>query len=92
MYDMATRRRPFAAASPSETVMNVLDLEAEPLTLVCPSRPDWLERIIHTALAKDADDRYQSAVDLRNRLLLETSGGSHEFVYSDQPAQSYGAR
>jgi eukaryotic-like serine/threonine-protein kinase len=88
MYEMATKRRPFAGSSPAETVMNVLDMEAEPLTLVCPSRPDWLERIVHTALAKDAHDRYQSAVDLRNRLLLETSGGSHECDYSARRVRS----
>ena len=81
MYEMATKRRPFAGSSPAETVMNVLDVEPEPLTLVSPLRPDWLERIVHTALAKDANDRYPSALDLRNRLLLETSGGSHESEY-----------
>jgi serine/threonine-protein kinase len=74
MYEMATKRRPFAGSSSAETVMNVLDKEAEPLTLVSPSRPEWLERIVHTALAKDARDRYPSALDLRNRLLVETSG------------------
>ena len=92
MYEMATRRRPFAGSSPAETVMNVLDKEAEALTLVRPSRPDWLERIIHTTLAKDANDRYQSAADLRTTLDPETSGGSHEFAYSERPAVSYGSR
>ena len=38
MYEMATKHRPFAGSSPAETVMNVLDMEAEPLTLVSPSR------------------------------------------------------
>ena len=89
MYEMATKRRPFAGASPAETVMNVLDKEAEPLTLVSPSRPEWLERIVHTALAKDASDRYPSALNLRNRLLVDTSGGSHGSEYREQRALSY---
>jgi eukaryotic-like serine/threonine-protein kinase len=91
MYEMATNRRPFAGSSPAETVMNVLDMEAEPLTLVCRSRPEWLERIVTKALAKAAQDRYQSAADLRHAL-LETSGGCYECEHSERRAIQYGSR
>jgi eukaryotic-like serine/threonine-protein kinase len=91
MYEMATKRRPFAGSSPAETVMNVLEMEAEPLTLVCPSRPESLERIVSKALAKNARDRFQSAADLRNSL-LEISGGSHDSDYSERRVLTNGSR
>jgi serine/threonine protein kinase len=91
VYEMATQRRPFAGSSPAETVMNVLEMVPEPLTLVCQSRPKSLERVVCKALAKSAKDRYQSAADLRHAL-LEVSGGSHESEYSERRALRYGSR
>jgi eukaryotic-like serine/threonine-protein kinase len=91
IYEMATRRRPFSGSSPAETVMNVLEMDPEPMTLICPSRPPWLERIVAKALSKGAKDRYQSAVDFRNSL-LKTSGGSHESDYSERRVLAYGSR
>jgi serine/threonine protein kinase len=68
IYEMATGRLPFAGASPSETVTNVLDKLPEPLTKLSPHQPARLERIVRRLLAKRADDRYQSAAELRKEL------------------------
>jgi serine/threonine protein kinase len=65
IYEMATGRLPFAGGSPSETVTNVLDKAPEPLTKLSPGQPARLERIVKRLLAKRADDRYQSAAELR---------------------------
>jgi eukaryotic-like serine/threonine-protein kinase len=65
IYEMATGRLPFAAASPSETVRNILDSEATPLTDLAPDRPAQLGRIVRRLTAKRADDRYQTAAALR---------------------------
>jgi len=65
IYEMATGRLPFAAASPSETVTNILENDPSPLTKLSPQRPVALERIVLRLLAKRADERYQSAADLR---------------------------
>ena len=65
IYEMATGRLPFAAASPSETVTNILENDPLPLTKLSPQRPVALERIVLRLLAKRADERYQSAADLR---------------------------
>jgi serine/threonine-protein kinase len=73
MYEMATRRRPFTGASPAETVMNVLDMTPRPLRVISPERPLWLEQVVTKAMAKDATDRYQSVVELRNALGREAS-------------------
>ncbi len=68
IYEMATGRLPFAGASPSETVTNVLDKPAAPLTSLSPERPKALEQIVTKLLAKRAIDRYQSAADLLGAL------------------------
>jgi serine/threonine protein kinase len=64
MYEMATGRLPFAGASPSETVSNVLDTDPVPLTVLAPQHPKKLEAIVHRLLARKASDRYASAADL----------------------------
>ena len=68
IYEMATGRLPFAGASPSETVTNVLEKDPVPLTTLASDRPRELERIVKQLLAKRAADRYQSAADLREAL------------------------
>ncbi len=68
IYEMATGRLPFAGASPSDTVSNVLDKDPAPLTSYSPDRPPQLERIVNRLLAKLPDQRYQSAADLRGAL------------------------
>jgi eukaryotic-like serine/threonine-protein kinase len=64
MYELATGRLPFAAASPAETVTNILEKEPAPVTSLSPNRSGQLGRIINKLLAKNADDRYSSASEL----------------------------
>lgn len=64
IYEMATGRLPFAGASPSETVTNVLEKDPAPLTTLTPDRPKALEQIVNRLLAKRASDRFASAADL----------------------------
>lgn len=68
IYEMATGRLPFAGASPSETVTNILEHDAAPLTQLSPQRPVALERMVRKLIAKRADERYQSANDLHDSL------------------------
>jgi len=68
MYEMATGRLPFAGASPSETVNNILEKDPIPLTTLSPDRPLPLERIVSRLLAKSGASRYQSAGELRAAL------------------------
>jgi non-specific serine/threonine protein kinase len=61
IYEMATGRLPFAGASPSETVTNILENEPTPLTQLSPERPLQLEHMVTRLTAKRADARYQDA-------------------------------
>jgi serine/threonine protein kinase len=68
MYEMATGRLPFAGASPYETVTNILEKDPTPLTKLSPNRSAALERIVTRSLAKDPDQRYQSASEMHDAL------------------------
>ena len=46
IYEMATGRLPFAGASPSETVTNILENQPTPLTKLSPERPAQLEQMV----------------------------------------------
>jgi serine/threonine protein kinase len=61
IYEMATGRLPFAAASPAETVTNILEKEPVPVTMLSPNRSGQLDRVVKKLLAKNAEDRYASA-------------------------------
>lgn len=77
MYEMATGRLPFAGASPSETVSNVLDKDPVALTVLAPQHPKSLEATVHRLLAKKASQRYATAADLIKTLTpLSATPGS----------------
>jgi len=69
IFEMATGRLPFAGASPSETVANVLDKEPVPLTSLAPQHPKGLEDVVRRLLSKKAGDRYPAASELTIALL-----------------------
>jgi len=61
IYEMATGRLPFAGATPSETVGNILEKPAVPLTELAPQHPEALSDIVTRLTAKLADERYESS-------------------------------
>jgi len=69
IFEMATGRLPFAGASPSETVANVLDKEPVPLTSLAAQHPNGLEDVVRRLLSKKAGDRYPTANELTIALL-----------------------
>jgi serine/threonine protein kinase len=60
LYEMISGRVPFDGKSPADVMAAVLSHEIWPLTDV----PAELERIVRKALAKDREQRYQTAKDL----------------------------
>jgi serine/threonine protein kinase/Tol biopolymer transport system component len=64
LYEMVSGRRPFSAATPSDTLVAILEREPPSLLVVMPETPAELDRIVMKALTKERDERYQNAKDL----------------------------
>jgi serine/threonine protein kinase len=71
IYEMVAGRLPFAGVTSSHTVVEILEKEPAPLAKPGTRKvPPEIERIVSKALAKNPDERYQTAkdmlIDLRN--------------------------
>ena len=68
LYEMASGVRPFAGDTPMSTLSSIIKDTPKPVTEVRAGLPRDLAKIVNRCLAKDVEDRYQSAKDLRNDL------------------------
>ena len=68
LYEMLTGRRPFEGKSQASLIGAILDHEPPPVTSLQPLTPAILDDIVARCLEKNADDRWQSARDLRRQL------------------------
>jgi serine/threonine protein kinase len=64
LYEMVTGQRPFDREGDTGVITAVFEREPPPLSAVVATLPVTLDRIVRTCLAKDPDDRFQSAHDL----------------------------
>jgi len=77
LYEMATGRRAFAGKTQASIIAAILAAEPPPISSVQPLTPPALDALIKTCLAKDPDERYQSAHDVRLQLQqITTASGS----------------
>src|SRR5918993_3069801 len=68
LYEMATGKRPFGGDTHMSTLSSIIKDTPKSIQEVRPGLPRDLAKIINRCLAKDVEDRYQSAKDLRNDL------------------------
>ena len=64
MYEMATVQLPFKGEHEAGILYAIVNEEPLPVSTLNPNVPQELERIIHKALEKEPEDRYQHADDL----------------------------
>ena len=64
LYEMATGRRPFAAASQASLMAAILSSDPPTIRSLHPGLPAALESIIRGALEKNPNERWQSAHDV----------------------------
>ena len=69
LYEMLTGKRAFDGKNHASVIAKILEGEPQPVRELQPVTPPSLERVLKTCLAKDPDDRWQSARDLRHTLL-----------------------
>ena len=74
LYEMVAGQQPFDGATPTDVIISIAGREPEPLARCASEVPTQLERIVKKALAKDREERYQTADDL----LIDLKGLRHE--------------
>jgi eukaryotic-like serine/threonine-protein kinase len=80
LYEMLTGRRAFPGKSQLSVASAILEKDPEPISTLQPLTPPALERAVKHCLAKEPDDRWQTARDLELELKWIAEGGSQAGV------------
>ena len=76
LYEMTTGARPFEGKSQISVASAILEKDPEPISAIQPLTPPAFEHIIRTCLAKNPDDRFQTAHDVALQLKWIAQNGT----------------
>jgi serine/threonine protein kinase/Tol biopolymer transport system component len=76
LYEMATGKIAFSGASRASLISAIMQNDPPPVSSVRPMTPAALDRVVRTCLAKDPEDRWQSARDVMSQLRWIAEGNS----------------
>ena len=76
LYEMAAGQPPFKGKTKASLIASILSSEPQPLVALQPLTPPGLDRIVRICLAKDPEERFQTAHDLKLQLQWLAEGGS----------------
>ena len=68
IYEMVTGQRAFKGDSPASVIGAILKDEPAPMKTLQPLTPAALDHVVSDCLAKDPDERWQSAADIAREL------------------------
>jgi Tol biopolymer transport system component len=76
LYEIATGRKAFTGSSQASLISSIMTKEPEPISTIQPMTPPTLDRVVRTCLAKDPEERWQSAGDVAKELKWIAEAGS----------------
>ena len=76
LYEMSTGRSAFNGTSRASIIAAIMGSHPEPISALQPLSPRALDRVVQTCLAKDPDERWQTAHDVRLQLEWMRDTGS----------------
>jgi hypothetical protein len=92
LYEMATGKRAFQGKSQISLASAILEKDPEPISATKPLTPVALDYLVATCLAKDREDRFQTAHDVRLQLKgISQSASSAAAIPPTQPSRTRGA-
>jgi Tol biopolymer transport system component len=74
LYEMVTGRRTFPGGSQALLISAIMTQEPVPIAQIEPMTPPALDRVVSACLAKDPENRWQSASDLKRELTWIAEG------------------
>ena len=80
LFEMATGKRAFEGKTTASVIAAILEREPPVISSVQPMSPPALDRTVKICLAKDADERFQSAHDVKLQLEWIREAGSQAGV------------
>ncbi|HEY7369092.1 MAG TPA: protein kinase, partial [Thermoanaerobaculia bacterium] len=80
LYEMLTGRKAFTGQGQASLIAAILSSEPTAVSAVVPMTPPALDRVVQRCLAKDPEDRWQTARDLLFELRWLTEAGSRAGV------------
>jgi len=88
LYEMWTGKKAFEGKSQLSVASAILEKEPAPITTMKPMTPLGLDHVVKKCLAKDPNERWQSASDLKSELNWVAESGSQ----ADVPASVFTGR
>jgi eukaryotic-like serine/threonine-protein kinase len=76
LYEMAAGKRAFEGKSQASLISSIMSSHPAPISQIQPMSPPALDHLVKMCLAKDADDRIQTAHDVKLQLEWIAEGGS----------------
>jgi Tol biopolymer transport system component len=76
LYEMATGRKAFTGKSRASLIGSILKEEPAAISSIAPMTAPALDRLVQTCLAKEPEDRFQTAHDVKLQLQWIAEGGS----------------
>jgi serine/threonine protein kinase/Tol biopolymer transport system component len=76
VYEMATGKKAFEGKSQASVISAIMSSDPQPMSSLQPMTPPALDRVVKRCLAKEPDDRWQTARDLEAELKWIAEGGS----------------
>jgi Tol biopolymer transport system component/predicted Ser/Thr protein kinase len=76
LYEMVTGKRAFEGKSQASLISAIMSATPAPMSTLQPVAPPGLDRIVKKCLAKDPDERWQSARDLADELKWVAEGST----------------
>jgi Tol biopolymer transport system component len=76
LYESLTGRKAFEGTSQAKLIGSIMNSEPPPVSTVSPLVPPALDRLLRSCLAKDANERVQTAHDVKLQLQWILEGGS----------------
>ncbi|HXM96366.1 MAG TPA: protein kinase, partial [Candidatus Dormibacteraeota bacterium] len=88
LYEMVTGKKAFEGKSQLSVASAILEKDPEPISTLQPLTPPALDRTIRVCLAKEPEERWQSARDLLFELKWIADGGSQAGLRSEGTPRS----
>jgi serine/threonine-protein kinase len=85
LYEMLAGQKPFTGENAMDVIGSIVADEPTPLVQILPSLPPEIDRIVHKALRKKLNERYQTA----NELLMDLTSVRKRLEFEAEPGEAH---